>query len=103
MSLVLTRNSIAELLLLIHPFGLLDAELLGDVAQFLPSFISSLEEGKRLLVSVREIRFRRTRGAGGIRLGSSQLGHRHWGRRWPWLVVITLPLVIERKNKKLER
>ena len=58
MSLVLTKNSIAELLPLILPFGLLDPELLGDVAQFLLSFISSLEEGKRLLVSVREIRFR---------------------------------------------
>ena len=55
MSLVLTRNSIAELLLLIHPFGLLDAELLGDVSQFFPSFISSLEEGKCLLMSIWEI------------------------------------------------
>jgi hypothetical protein len=55
MSLVLTRNSIAELLSLILPFGLLNVELLGDVAQFLLSFISSLEEGKRLLLSVQEI------------------------------------------------
>jgi hypothetical protein len=45
MSLVLTRNNIAELLPLILPFGLLDAELLGDIAQFLPSFISPLEKG----------------------------------------------------------